>query len=286
LLLEESKSYEIGYSTEIGSLYSVQVAVYNRSETGLSGIRPSRSTQDLGSTYDGSTPAYTVLVNGDFLTSRGMEVAFKRRLSNRWGYDINYSLSHTTASGSSPDRTNEIQQAESNRLQLYETIDEGDTPNNLNASIFTQVVNDIPSLPFNAGRLLRGTIMTLTYQYRTGQPYTPVRTNTLGGTATTSNAAEINSGRAPNVQTVSLNLGKSFRINNVAYRGTLTVTNLLDRKNCQQVFVNTGTCDSGLRDFNNRRIGNTGDGTTSTSFDQPEYIAPRRSIRTGLTVTF
>ena len=60
----------------------------------------------------------------------------------------------------------------------------------------------------------------------------------------------------------------------------------LDRKNCVQVFVNTGPCDAGLRDFGNRRIGNTGDASTSTAFDQPEFIGQRRSLSTGITVNF
>jgi hypothetical protein len=67
------------------------VAVFNRSETGLSGLRPARATQDIGSTYDGSLPSYTVLVNGDFLTSR-----VSRRNSvvvcHRWGYDVNFGM--------------------------------------------------------------------------------------------------------------------------------------------------------------------------------------------------
>jgi UDP-3-O-[3-hydroxymyristoyl] glucosamine N-acyltransferase len=66
----------------------------------------------------------------------------------------------------------------------------------------------------------------------------------------------------------------------------LRVDNLLDRKNCVQVFVNTGTCDAGLRDFNNRSVGNTGDATTSTALDQPEFIGARRSLAAGIRVSF
>ena len=79
---------------------------------------------------------------------------------------------------------------------------------------------------------------------------------------------------------------KGFRIGAVNYAGFLRVSNLFDRINCVQVYVNTGTCDAGLRDFSNRRIGNTGDATTSTSYDQPEYIGARRSLSTGIKVNF
>jgi hypothetical protein len=50
--------------------------------------------------------------------------------------------------------------------------------------------------------------------------------------------------------------------------------------------VNTGTCDAGLRDFNNRSVGNTGDATTSTALDQPEFIGARRSLAAGIRVSF
>jgi hypothetical protein len=101
----------------------------------------------------------------------------------------------------------------------------------------------------------------------------------------TNNQGDINSARQPSTQDVGLLLDKAFRIGNLRYSGFLRVSNLFDRRNCVQVFPNTGTCDGGLRDFANRRIGNSGD-NTSTAFDQPEYIGARRSIATGLSVSF
>lgn len=287
LLLEEAKQFEVGYSAEIGRNYGVQVAVFNRSETGLSGIRPGRAVQDIGSTYDGSLPSYTILVNGDFLTSRGIEVQFRRRLADRWGYDINYGLSRATTNSRPPERANEIERSdESIRRQLLETVADIDIPQNLNGSFFFQVRDDIPSLPLGTGRALRNTRVTLTYSYRSGIPYTPVRAASFGAVGNIANAADINSGRQPSTQQFNLLVDKQFRIANVRYSGFLRVDNLFDRINCVQVFVNTGTCDAGLRDFGNRRIGNTGDATTSTAFDQPEYIGARRSFATGITVNF
>jgi hypothetical protein len=287
LLLEQAKQYEVGYQTELNRNYSIQVAVFNRSETGLSGLRPSRSTQDIGSTYDGSLPSYTVLVNGDFLTSRGMEVQFRRRLADRWGYDVNFGLSRATTNSRPPDRANEVQRTdESNRQQLVETVADIDQTYRMNTSFFLQVREDIPSLPMNAGRLLRNSRATITFNRTAGIPYTPVRASSFGSVGTFGNAADINAGRQPATSQFDLLLDKGFRIGSVRYSGFLRVANLFDRANCVQVFVNTGTCDNGLRDFNNRRVGNTGDASTSTAFDQPEYIGARRSLATGITVNF
>jgi hypothetical protein len=287
LLLEQAKQYEVGYQTELSRNYSVQVAVYNRSETGLSGLRPSRALQDIGSTYDGSLPAYTVLVNGDFLTSRGLELQFRRRLADRWGYDVNFGMSRATTNSRPPDRANEIERTdESNRQQLVETVADIDQSYRVNTSFFLQVREDIPSLPMNMGRFLRNSRATVTFSLNAGIPYTPTRAASFGQVGGTANSSDINAGRQPATSQVDLLLDKGFRIGAVRYSGFLRVSNLFDRANCVQVFVNTGTCDNGLRDFNNRRIGNTGDVTTSTGYDQPEYIGARRSIATGITVNF
>jgi hypothetical protein len=286
LLLEKAIQYEVGYSASIATNYAITAVVFNRDESGLAGIRQSRSTQDIGSTYDGALPQYQVLVNGDFLTSRGIEVQLQRRTSNYWGYNINYGWARATQSGPPPDRANELLKSgdENSRYQLIETLSEVDQAHNFNVTLNTAFQTQVPEFRFS--RLLRNTQASLTYRYRTGVPYTPIRGNNPGGLFTQQNIGDINSARQPSVQTMDANLNKGFRIANVRYSAFLRISNLLDRANCNQVFVNTGNCSQGLRDFANRRIGNTGDEGTSTSFDQPEFVGQRRSFSTGLRVDF
>ena len=288
LLLEEAKAYEVGYSTSLGASdnYGLQIALYNRAETGLTGTRNSRAIQDIGSTYDGSAPSYRVVVNGDFLTARGMEISLDRRLSNRWSYGVNYGVARSTSNGRPPERADEIDRNEANRAQLIETVTDGDVTHTFNLQGGIRIRNDVPQLAFNLGRLLRNTAINATYSLRSGVPYTPTRATSLANVGVTNSASDVNSGRQPSTQNVGLVLDKQFSIQNVSYSAFFRVSNLFDRKNCSQVFVNTGKCDAGLRDFANRRIGNTGDVTTSTGFDQPEFIGSRRSLFTGITVNF
>ncbi len=288
LMLEEAKGYEVGFSAQLGEEqnYGIQLAVYNRSETGLTGTRRSRSSSDVGSTYDGSNPLYNVLVNGDFLTSRGMEVSLDRRLANRWRFGINYGISRTTSNAMEPERQNETDRTEANRLIITESLISSDRTHSLNGNMGIAIRNDIPELPLNAGRFLRNTSMSVTYSFATGIPYTPTRSTTLGNSSNAGNASDVASGRQPSTQDVSLMLDKRFTIQNVSYSAFFRVTNLLDRVNCNQVFANTGDCRAGIREFLNRRVGNTGDATTSTSYDQPEYIGARRQLFTGITVNF
>jgi outer membrane receptor protein involved in Fe transport len=229
---------------------------------------------------------YQVLVNGDFVTSRGVEVQFTRRLSDRWGYDINYSLSRTTTNSRPPERANEISRNEAaSRVQLFESLSDIDQPQRFNAQLQFAVRDDTPKLPGNLGRLLKNTRLTMTYQWASGFPYTPVRGDAFGLQAA-ANVTDINAGRAPSTQQIDMVFNKALRINNLNYSLFLQVNNLFDRKNCVQVFVNNGTCESGLRDFTNRSVGNTGDASTSTAFDQPEYVGARRTLQAGISLTF
>jgi hypothetical protein len=285
LNLEEATQYELGYAGEFGRVYAVNVAVYNRDETGLTGLRRSTPSLDVGTTYAGtSTPTYRIVVNQDFLTARGMELQFRRRLESRWGYDLNYGWSRATTNSPPPDRTYEIEEAgEVDQTALREVLSEIDQTHRLNATLNLAVANDPPTFKF--GNLLRQTSASITYRYASGFPYTPIRGILIGAIANQGNVADINAGRAPATQQVDALFQKFIDIANVRYGLFARVENLLDRKNCVQVFVNTGTCESGLRDPSNRRVGNFGD-VSSTSFDQPEYIGARRSISTGLTIRF
>ena len=285
LRLEEATQYELGYGGEFGRVYAANVAVYNRDETGLSGIRRSQATQDVGTTYAGtSIPNYFVIVNQDFLTARGIEIQFRRRIENRWGYDLNYGWSRATQNSPPPDRSFETEQSgEVSQTALREILSEIDQTHRLNATFNFAVNNDIPSFKF--GSLLRRTSASVTYRFASGFPYTPIRGINLGAIANQGNIADVNTGRAPSTQQVDLLAQKFFDIRNMRYGAFVRVENLFDRKNCVQVFVNTGNCESGLRDPVNRRVGNFAD-VTSTSQDQPEYIGARRAIYSGLTIRF
>jgi hypothetical protein len=78
---------------------------------------------------------------------------------------------------------------------------------------------------------------------------------------------------------------KDLALGNARYGIVVQVNNIFNIRNCLQVFANTGTCDSGTREFNQRRIGN-GSGNSSTNLDQPEFRSDTRRIRTGLTIAF
>ena len=282
LLLEQATTAEIGYAAEFAQNYAVNVIMFNRDETGLSGIRRSRPVFDVGTTYGGqSLPDYNVIVNQDYSTTRGIEVQFRRRLTNLWGYDINYSYSKATTNGPSVELQQE-QITQTDSIPLREIRSEIDQPHVFNASVYFQ--GGAEGAGFRYGGILRNTTLSATLRAASGLPYTPTTNATGFGVQGT---GELNSGRAPATSTVDLQLLKEFRVANLRYAGLLRVVNVFDQKNCIQVYETTGRCDAGV--VNGQRGGqgnNNGDVFGSTQFDRPEFYGQRRSIFTGVRVSF
>ncbi len=281
LLTEGTTSFEVGYAGEIQQRYAVRVTLFSKDETGLTGIKRSRSIQDVGNTYNTALPRYFVVVNQDYSTTRGFEVQFQRRVSNFWGYDINYSFSKSTTNASPPDRQQQSL-AEGDSTQLREITSEIDQPQVFNASLLFRIDQETPKFRF--AQYLKQTYLTMTARAASGLPYTPT-TNFFG--FGDQNQGAINSGRGPATFQVDLLMGKDFRLSNTRYGVFARVANVFDRKNCLQVFVTTGRCDAGTIDQRRARNGNAvGDNTASTYFNRPEYYGERRTINTGVRVNF
>jgi outer membrane receptor protein involved in Fe transport len=282
LLLEQSTAYEVGYASEFLRNYAINVTVFSKDETGLTGIRRSRAKQDIGTTYNGkSLPNYFAIVNQDYSTTRGIEIQFRRRISGYWGYDINYSFSKSTTNAQPPDRQQQSLQ-EGDSTALREIRSEIDQPHVFNAALFFRVDDRPPG--FRLGRLLTNSSLTITERAASGLPYTPIYGFTGFGDV---NQGDLFSGRGPATSETDLLATKDFRFANVRYGAVLRVVNLFDQKNCIQVFATTGRCDAGTIDQRRARQGNpVGEDVASTYFDRPEFFGPRRTIYTGLRVTF
>lgn len=282
LLLEQSTQYEVGYASEIGQKYSVQVTFFAKDNTGLSGIRRSNRVQDIGTTYAGqANPSYTVLVNQDYQTSRGVEVQFRRRITNFWGYDINYSYSKATENSSPPDRAEE-RSNEGDPNEITEITSDIDQPHVFNGSLLFRVDDQAPNFRF--GKWLKHTNLSTTLRAFSGLPYTPTRDFLA---FSVDEVGAVNSARGPASMIIDLQGGKDFRIGNVRYGLFTRVSNLLDSKNCVQVYPTTGRCDAGVIDQRRSRQGNSvGPTTSSTFYDRPEYYGSRRAINAGIRATF
>jgi len=281
LKIEQTTSYELGYAAEVGTGYAINVTLFTKDQTGLTGIRRSAAKFDAGVTYGSSLPRYNVIVNQDYTTSKGLEFQFRRRVRNYMGFDINYSFSSTTTNAAPPDLQQEaLNQGDSTSLR--EITSEVDQPHAFNASLLLRVDNRAPQIRF--GNLLRNTYATLTTQARSGFPYTP--TTTFGGFGD-QGQQERNSGRGPATFQTDILAGKDLNFGGIKYGAFVRIQNLLDRENCIQVFTSTGRCDSGTIDQDRSRNGNSvGENAPSTFFNRGAYFGARRSVYTGLRVNF
>lgn len=290
LAIEKTTSYEVGFATEVGEDYALQVLAFSKDQFGLSGIRrggrdaAGNPIFDVGTTYGTAQYNYYVIVNQDFQTVRGFEISLRRRLRNYWGFSVNYSFSQATTNAAAPDRQFQTQAEEGTPPNLQEIVSEVDQPHVFNASLFFRVGNEEPFGNGLLNAIVRNANATFTFQAASGFPYTP--TSNFSGLGATSTALQ-NSARGPSTFSVNLLAGKDFQMSNVRLGAFVQIRNLLDRKNCIQVYATTGRCDAGAYDQSTSRNGNSiGEGASSTEYNRPSYYGARRNINAGLRVNF
>lgn len=293
LEIERSTTYEMGYQAEFRRNYALLFTLFNKNQTGLTGVRTGgvrlgrrgyQQVFDPAVTYGpDNTPSYQILVNQDFQTVRGFEVSLRRRVANYFGFDVNYSFSKARTNSSEPEREFERQVNQGDPRNLFETNSDIDQPHVFNATLTGQVLAEPPD--FRWGWLLRHTTVSATVQSASGLPYTP--TQDYYGFFTTSKLTR-NAGRGPSTSSVNLLVQKGFNLANVRYDAFVQVYNLLDKRNCISVFVTTGTCDAGAPDQSRARQGNQVDANiaTSTFYDRGDFFGNPRAIYGGIKVNF
>ncbi|MHB1097314.1 MAG: TonB-dependent receptor [Gemmatimonadaceae bacterium] len=290
LRAEQAVSYEMGYVSEFGkgNRYSLQFVAFSKDQSGLTGVRnggflkgTTTRVFDPGVTYGTNSPNYTVLVNQDFQTVRGFEFEFRRRLANFWTARLNYAYSQATTNASPPDLETQRTTEEGDIVARTEIRSDLDQNHQLGGSVSFIVASRTPEIW--GGKYLKNSSVSFTTRLSSGFPYTP----SLTFTGNSADRLERNSGSAPLSFTINMQAQKDWTVSNVRYGAFFRVSNLLDRRNCSQVFATTGNCDSGASPQARLRSGNfTGESETSTFFDRPQYLAGRRSMNGGISISF
>jgi len=287
LLTEQTTAYEVGYAAELGQDYGVSLVLFSKDQIGLTGLRTGGTVDgvqvfDPGATYGSTAPSYRILVNQDFQTVRGFEVQLRRRVSNHWGFDLNYSFSESRTNASDPEREIERQIEQGDPRLNQEVRSDIDQPHVFNAALLFQWGRDVPRGWLGQG--LKNLSTSVVFRAQSGLPYTPTLTFTGQGLS----QLVRNTGRGPATYQIDLSLSKNFAISNVRYGFILQVLNVTDRKNCIQVYTTSGTCTTGTVDQGRRREGNTIDlaEVTTTYLDRAQYFGQRRSFQAGVRVSF
>lgn len=90
----ETTQYEIGFARSFGKIMAVDITGFYKNQKGLIGTdRVTNVAGDLSSAYD-------IQVNGDFATTKGLELKFTLRRTNRLSGEVNYTFSQAEGTGS------------------------------------------------------------------------------------------------------------------------------------------------------------------------------------------
>jgi outer membrane receptor protein involved in Fe transport len=221
-------------------------------------------------------------VNGDYASSRGMDFTLIKRFTHGFGWELNYSYSHTTGTASDPNRA--LQASGNLRDQFKPTSEQPlwwDQRHTLSATV-----------SLSDERTWRASFV---YQFGSGFPYTPHERQERQ-----QNPDLVNSARLPSTSTLSMQGERNFS----AWGQNLTLyvqgTNLLDATSIaalQPDLWPPGTINAQSYVVYYSETGRAGGAFLTQDLDgdgrddwfpvhDPRVFKPGRSIRVGLGVQF
>ncbi len=232
--------YELGFTQQIGEFASVDITGYYKDilDEVVFNIQPTASGSAYGS--------YNTLANGDFATTKGVEVSFNMRRTQRLLVNGSISFQDARGTGSYPNQDAGIVGAPLDGVTIYKP--ERVTPLSFNRSFSGNLSldyhwgrNDGPNIlhQFGASALLT---------FAAGHPFTRGigKGNNQGSLAGDSRFRQpiepLNASVTPSVFQVDLRIDKTFSIwDKLNANIYIYVINLFDTKNAENVFLRTGS---------------------------------------------
>ncbi len=261
LELEEMTAYEFGVNVGLGEGLITQVIGWSKEYSNL--------------TSSERVPAfpysYTIMLNTDYATARGVDIVVRRRSRNT-NLLVQYTYSRATANRRDP--WEGYRETHTPRtMPKREILMSYDRTHDLSLSYFYRIP-DKAGVSLLGMKPLERTSLNLMLLAISGFPYTPIVGNVPG---------ETNSERGPWNITANFYLRKYFDVFGYRLIAGLMVQNLFDWKNPIDIYPETGKADDpGAR--LNRLVE---DGLVSESyFDQPYRYGRRRQINFSLEYAF
>lgn len=199
---EHSVTYEAGVQVSVAQDITANVTAFYREMHDLLGVRWIRNA------------AYVMYDNVDFGNSKGVEVNLVKPLSDGLAFRLNYALSQTLISSSSP--ITAAQSVGTTPLAYRTYPANWDRTHDFSGMVTLSVPWDI--------------LVGLTGQLKSGRPYTVL-------------AEQPNTERMPTVTSFDLSLRKSFALFGFKQAFYFQVFNLLDQANVLSVYTTTGRWD-------------------------------------------
>ncbi len=260
--LEPQKTvmYEIGFRQEFGRDYIIDITGFYRD------VRDWITSGTPIETQTGVT--YSIFTNKDYANVKGITLAFNKRFSNYFAFDINYTYQAAEGTNSKPeDDWNAAQGNDEPSLFLIPM--DWDQNHLLNASLYTG---------------FDGWGASLIARYGTGLPYTPT-TTLYTAERITGGGFVRNSRRIPGQFSMDLKLDKTFQLTGFEVTAFIRVFNLLDNRIPNKVFGDTGqpgftTETQTIGDNPNRP------NTPEEYVKYPDHYGEPRNVQFGIDLSF
>lgn len=257
-------SYEFGFNWEFVDFWRM----------GLVGW--SKDYSDLASTerVQAFPYSYSVVVNYDYGSARGLDLSLTKRGGSAWSTVIQYTLSRATA----------------NRADAWEGYRASDTPESMPKKEVLMNYDRTHNMTITGGYIfnkknspkirgyypLNGATLHMTMVAISGAPYTPFDINLNRPGAT-------NSERMPWYVETNLAARKRFKVGPTTWSAGLIIRNIFNRENVIDIYEETGSAT----DPGRRATASIENGFTSlTLYDRPYYYSDPRKIDLTLELSF
>lgn len=252
--LEPQKTvmYEIGIKQEFGGDYLLDLTGFYRDVRDWISATPYLTTTGA---------KYSVYTNRDYSNVKGITLTLKKKFSDFYGFDLNYTYQSAEGSNSSPE-------------DEWENIRNNDEP-----TLFLLPMDwdqtHLFNFSVNVGGIDWGS--SLLARYGTGLPYTPEITTATALSGQLTAAPQRNSRIRPSQFILDLKLFKLIDFGGFTFKPFLNVFNLLDSKIIEEVFNDTGSSTYTTQYLS--RMNETG---VDEYLTRPWYYGAPRRIQIGL----
>jgi hypothetical protein len=232
--------YEIGFTQQLSNFASFDITGYYKDIQD----QVEFGTQEVGA--GSAFKAYNILKNGDFATTKGVELSFNMRRVDRIQVNGSVSFQNAQGTGSNSNSHAGIVGAPLDGVTVFNPAYV--SPLDFNKAISGNFNLDYRFSKDEESSVLRQLGLSVLFRFDSGHPYTlgigkGNATGSLEGDARFRAPVEpLNSSTTPWTYNVDLRIDKSFQImDKLKANIYVWVTNLFDTKNVENVFLRTGS---------------------------------------------
>ncbi len=252
---QRTTMYEIGLQQQLSDNIGADLTLYYRD------IRDWISTSPPIDAFIAGV-SYGRRINRDFANVFGITMAFSKRFANHYSFDLDYTFQIAEGTNSDPDEEFFSQRDGDEPTKQLTPLD-WDQAHALNATLF------VGSSDWG---------VSLIERFNSGQPYTPEIIQFGRTGQDISFGLEKNSRRKPTLFTLDFTAFKDFNLSSYRVKLFAKMFNILDSKNPDQVFGDTGEADF---TFDSRAVE-----ADKTFYVRPDYFAEPRRIQVGASFGF